>query len=265
VLLGRERRVPAWERGHCRRGWTLSAAHPPGWCFAVSRLWHDVHSGRRCSNASGLTTRRASNCRRFKGKWSATVAVLVQSTHHGCAYRYRLRMFGHRRPYALVPGVTRCAFASLSCVGQRPPVVSSGHPGTEHGGLVGQGGTSSMGWDVVVRGAQRDYSGTTPETWCQNAREWCSGGAPDTNRSPAGVPLRPSARTTASGGLGPSPGVPPNPRVVHQDPHTLQRPASKPAHRVNRWPELSRVRDSWPLAKGAQWGSRQTRGRGAFQ
>lgn len=28
----------------------------PGWCFAVSRLWHDVHSGQRRDHAAGSLT-----------------------------------------------------------------------------------------------------------------------------------------------------------------------------------------------------------------
>lgn len=44
-------------------------------------------------------------------------------------------MFGHRCPYALVPDVSRCAFASRSCVAQPPPLAgSSGRPETAHRG-----------------------------------------------------------------------------------------------------------------------------------
>lgn len=108
-------------------------------------IWHATHNGRRCFAASGFDAPRATNSRRINGKWSATFAVLPHGRHRGFAYRYARRMFGHRGPYELETGVTRSAFASRSCAGQRPPRgVSSGRPGTEHGaGVYGVRGTYS--------------------------------------------------------------------------------------------------------------------------
>jgi hypothetical protein len=49
--------------------------------------YFDLRHFARSAFSTGFATPRATNCRRDKGKWSATVAVAVHSRHQGCAYR----------------------------------------------------------------------------------------------------------------------------------------------------------------------------------
>lgn len=98
---------------------------------------------------------------RLTGKWSATFDARPQSTHHGFAYRYARRIRGHTGPYALVPGVMRCLVACRSCTAQRPPVVSSGHPG------IGQGVRGLRGMGAIRRDHRGVYRSSVRVAGCE--------------------------------------------------------------------------------------------------
>jgi hypothetical protein len=111
------------------------AAHPPGWCTAVSARWQGWHEGRRRWSASGSGTPWATRSRLLAGQWSGTSAAPVHrgplTTHRGCLLRYRLARFDQVLPYPRCEAVPRRRSAAASHAAHRPEGTSSKQPDVE--------------------------------------------------------------------------------------------------------------------------------------